>query len=64
MQYDNSLLQLDLDEMMKVSFDDNKNIPHSYNYYVAKQQNMIESIKLRIERNEIEIAYLKGMYNV
>ena len=62
LQYDNSLLQLDLEDMMNFNFDDIKHIPHTYGYQVAKQKNMIDSVKLRIERNEIEIAYMKSMH--
>ena len=47
---------------MNYNFDDIKHRPHTYGYSVAKQKNMIDSVKLRIERNEIEIAYMKSMH--
>jgi hypothetical protein len=61
LQHDNNLSQLDLDDLMKFSFDDIKNIPHTYGYRVAVQKNKIDMLKLQIERNEIEIAYMKSM---
>lgn len=62
LQHDNNLSQLDLDDLMKFNFDDIKNIPHTYGYRVAIQKNKIDMLKLQIERNEIEIAYMKSMY--
>jgi hypothetical protein len=62
LQHDNSLAQLDLEDMMKFNFDDIKSIPHTYGYRVAIQKNKIDMLKLQIERNEIEIAYMKSMW--
>jgi hypothetical protein len=64
LEHDNSLLQIDLDDLMNHTFDDLKNIPHTHGYRVAIQINKINMLRLEIERNEIEIAYMKSMSKV